>query len=1010
MTARWDRITSLFHEALVREPGERAEFLNAECGTDTDLRRQVEAMLVAEACTNDERAMPYVDEDPTESMTLTKVCKRCNVRYEAHRIVCAADGEALVEDPEALVNTTIDGLYQVLRVLGRGGFGVVYLARHSLLRDLVAIKVLPRRLNDESDRVERFLREGRAARALHHPNAVTVYDLRVSGDGTTYMVLEYVEGHTLREEIERRGRIPVAETLSLLEPIAAALDEAHGYGIVHRDLKPENIILGTNSDRQTVKLLDLGIAKLKEVLLSNPSDPVDVTQPGQIIGTPLYMPPEQWGELPSDGNPEIDGRADVYALAFVVFQLLTGRPPFKGTRVNELRRAHLHTPPPSISDTIPSIPAPFEHALLRAMSKDRSDRPPSASAFLAELHAGLDERRAMAETIDAFEKAAPEPVKSTTAPSSKRRAVVVMVAVVASMASLGSATYLGNKLWPRPADRQALAISPVTTMGTCVEAAVSPDGKLVAAVIDDGGRESIQIVQTATHAATPVVPPGEHDLSGPRFSRDGNYVFYLSSLTGGTRDLYRLPAIGGTPQKILSNLDGPPGFSPDGTRMAFIRETTEHRSTLVTANPDGTEEREIAVRAPPLYFAPYAPAWCPTEPIIACASGNREGGFHAGIVGVGVDNGVERELASAVWYYTKDIEWLADGSALVVGAEQGVAGPFQLWVVSYPGGDITKVTTDLNDYVGISLTADSSTLVSVQTRMLSNIWVSASGDGADAGQVTTGASRYYGLAWTPDGRVVYGSLTSGNPDIWIMDANGANARQLTMDASVDREPCVSPDGAYVYYSSNKDGGFNIWRMDLDGGNRVKLTDGSDDRFPFCSADGRWIAYQKYAAGWPTTWMVSTDDGETRQVTTRYSNWPSISPDGRMVASIQSDEVSGAMKGVIVSVEGGPPIRKLDIPFLHVPLFSWQRLRWTPDGRTLMYIDSTGGAGNVWAVDLNARRPPRRLTDFRSDRMFAYEFSRTGAIACVRGTSASDAVSVTNFRTVTLPSGALATSR
>ena len=294
MTEEWDRVKALFQAALELAPDARVEYLDRECGGDSEVRSEVDALLAADDRAGGFLEDPIATADTLAAPALAKYCAVCNARYDETAVVCRFDGEPLLDDPELLVNTTLDGLYRVLKVLGRGGFGVVYLARHSLLRDLVAVKVLPRRLGSDPDRVARFLREGRAARALNHPNAVTVYDLRVSEDGTTYMVQEFVDGRTLREELDARRRIPADEALDILGPIASALDEAHAHGIVHRDLKPENIMLGERDGRRIVKLLDLGIAKLREILLTTAAGRVGVTHPGQIIGTPLYMPPEQW--------------------------------------------------------------------------------------------------------------------------------------------------------------------------------------------------------------------------------------------------------------------------------------------------------------------------------------------------------------------------------------------------------------------------------------------------------------------------------------------------------------------------------------------------------------------------------------------------------------------------------------------------------------------------------------------------------------------------------------------
>ncbi|HEY9503102.1 MAG TPA: serine/threonine-protein kinase, partial [Pyrinomonadaceae bacterium] len=245
-----------------------------------------------------------------------KYCTACKAKYDDSVSFCPVDGEVLEDDPSSLVNTVLDGQYQMEALLGKGGMGAVYQARHILLGDRVAIKVLPPEVRSNAEWLRRFRREGQAARRFRHQNAVTVYDLRTAADGTIYMVMEYVEGHTLDAEIKKRGRFIPREALEVMTPIMSVLDTAHAMGVVHRDLKPENIMVGnpTGNGAPVIKLLDLGIAKMREIAGADTAGNTALTTAGQVLGTPYYMSPEQWGEIPRDGNQEIDGRADIYSL------------------------------------------------------------------------------------------------------------------------------------------------------------------------------------------------------------------------------------------------------------------------------------------------------------------------------------------------------------------------------------------------------------------------------------------------------------------------------------------------------------------------------------------------------------------------------------------------------------------------------------------------------------------------------------------------------------------------
>ncbi len=319
-----------------------------------------------------------------------KSCPTCSKTYAEEATFCPDDGEVLQESPESFVGRVIDGKYRVEGFIAQGGMGAVYRARHILLGDEVVIKTLRSEMRNNAEWLKRFQREGKAARAFRHPNSVTVYDLSSGSDGMIYMVMEYVEGHTIDHELKQRGRFTPAEALEVLEPVADVLEAAHARGVVHRDLKPENIMLGSDGRGGTVvKVLDLGIAKIVGAGDVHAAGVTSLTMAGQILGTPYYMSPEQWGEMPRDGNPEVDGRTDVYSLGVIFFELVAGKKPLGGRTLSELRQKHVAAPLPLLGEAAPDIPEAFGRAVARAMAKDRGDRPQSAGAFADELRAAL---------------------------------------------------------------------------------------------------------------------------------------------------------------------------------------------------------------------------------------------------------------------------------------------------------------------------------------------------------------------------------------------------------------------------------------------------------------------------------------------------------------------------------------------------------------------------------------------------------------------------------------------
>lgn len=402
---RWQRVKEIFEAALDRSGRLREALLDAECAGDDELRAEVESLL--DAAPDDSAflesgpsipvsvALPTAAggretvasndgaSDDARGRTLPRRCPLCAARYDARRRICAADGSVLEEDVESLVGTTLDGRYLIEAVLGRGGMGIVLRARHSSLDDVVAIKLLDDRHASDPSALRRFVREGQIARRFHHPAVVGIHDLVCGDTGPVYLVLEYVEGRTLGALLAERGQMPPGDAVDLVRPIAEALDAAHARGIVHRDLKPENIMVRDAAASPRTKLLDLGIA-ISRATAEHAAD-TRLTRQGYWIGTPLYMSPEQWNASTESG---LDGRADVYALAVVVYQLVAGTTPFLGD-IGTLRTLHLEARARRLDAAVAGVSTAFADAVARAMAKKPGDRFATAGVFVAALENAL---------------------------------------------------------------------------------------------------------------------------------------------------------------------------------------------------------------------------------------------------------------------------------------------------------------------------------------------------------------------------------------------------------------------------------------------------------------------------------------------------------------------------------------------------------------------------------------------------------------------------------------------
>lgn len=292
-------------------------------------------------------------------------------------------GDTPVELDE-LTGQLISGRYQVEECLGRGAMGEVYRATHTLMAKTVAIKVLRSQLEQRDDLVERFRREAQAAAHIDHPNICAASDFGQMDDGTFFLVIEYLEGHTLEDAIEARAPISAAQTIDIAVQVASGLSRAHELDVIHRDLKPENIMLVAREDGQDfVKILDFGVARVR---LTEQHENAQLTQAGTVWGTPLYMAPEQ------AAGGEVDGRSDLYSLGVILYEMLCGRPPFKDSNPARVMAMHLtHQPrPPSEYAPEAKIPLALETLVLELLDKDPNSRPASASALIERLEACRD--------------------------------------------------------------------------------------------------------------------------------------------------------------------------------------------------------------------------------------------------------------------------------------------------------------------------------------------------------------------------------------------------------------------------------------------------------------------------------------------------------------------------------------------------------------------------------------------------------------------------------------------
>ena len=495
----------------------------------------------------------------------------------------------------ALTAGTRLGPYEVTAPLGSGGMGEVYRARDARLNRDIAIKVLPAVGAGDPDRRERFAREARAVAALNHPNIVTIHSVE-EADGEIFLTMEIVEGRSLAEVL-LKGALPLDRLLKVAIGVADAIAAAHQKGITHRDLKPANVMLGGGDQAGRVKVLDFGLAKLAEgpldasgmtTVAANP-----ITGEGRILGTVAYMSPEQ-----AEGKP-IDARSDLFSLGVMLFEMATGQRPFTGETSMSVISAILKDTPKSVSDLNAALPRDLGRIVRRALAKDPERRYQTAK----DLRNDLEELKA---SLDSGEIDAPA-ATGARAPTARRPWLVAAAVTVAVLASAGVYVWRSFGEAPPPFDR--VEVRRLTTTGTALSAAISPDGRFIVHVQDEDGQQSLWMRQIATGSNVQIAPPSEDSYLGLAFSPDANFLFFSRGPSGVDPSLYQMPVLGGPARRILDRV-GRLAFSPDGARIAFLRRESPS-VFLMTVNVDGTDVKELARVAAPDFFG--APSGLPMD-------------------------------------------------------------------------------------------------------------------------------------------------------------------------------------------------------------------------------------------------------------------------------------------------------------------------------------------------------------------------------------------------------------
>jgi serine/threonine protein kinase/Tol biopolymer transport system component len=888
--------------------------------------------------------------------------------------------------------------YRITGRLGSGGMGVVYEAQDLTLGRRVALKFLPPELAREASALDRFLLEARAASALNHPNICTIYAVEKEGD-QSFISMELIEGQGLDTKVHS-GPLPIDRLLDISIQLADAVDAAHAKGIVHRDIKPANIFLTT---RGQVKVLDFGLAKLTRVAEVAPETvgptqdglpTASLTSPGSTVGTVAYMSPEQ-----ARGEP-LDARTDLFSLGTVIYQMATGSLPFSGNTSAVIFNGILERDPVPAVQLNPQVPTKLQEIIDKLLEKDRDLRYQSAADLrgdLKRLKRDTETGRKMAQPISGSSVMVAAPPSSSAQLPSSGSAVVaaarqhklgtgvaaLIVIVLVAAAAYGVYALFNRK---RPVPFENISITKVTETGKAALVAIAPDGKYILYVVRDAGQESLWLRNLPTNSDTQVIPPADVNYAHLRFSPDGNYIYFMRSELGSSEldYLYRAPVLGGTPEKLVTDIDSNITFSPDGRQIAYFRDNNPEagKQRLLILPVNGGDEKVLY--SGPINGGLRDPAWSPDGKTIACMV-LQPGNAFSGLVTLDVASGKQKLFFTSGASIVQRPVWMPDQSGLLA---QSSFNRNQIVFVSYPDGILHDVTRDTNNYSEPSIAADGRTLVSVLSQSHYNLFVmpTAAATGSEARQVTSGAP-IFGFSWMPDSRIV---TNSGSGMSLLDPQSGSTTRLVENGVALVNAPSACADGRYVVFSSaaKADKVINIWRVDASGGNLKQLSNGKVDQFPLCSPDGRWVIYED-AVGGNRLMKVPIDGGTTEKISDQLAAAFDISPDSKTIAVAAFGHLGEHVEMlVLTSIDSNQTLKTLQ--------FERPRtgpVRFSHDGKSVVYSFRHAGVDDLWSQPLDGS-PGKQITDFKSEHINDFHWSFDGSkLGVIRGHTDSDVVMI-----------------
>ncbi len=926
---------NLFFAALDIPPGGRDAFLTERCGTDPELRREVESLLAAHG-----EPGGFLETPPIGAAydMLVKLDSRFTIGSEV-------------------------GPYKILGLLGRGGMGEVYLAEDRRLDRRVALKILPLHYTGDSDRLRRFIKEAKAASSLNHPNIITIHEIGQEA-GAHFIAAEYVEGQTLRQQLPL---LTPADTLEIAIQIASALAAAQNSGIVHRDIKPENIMVRPDG---LVKILDFGIAKLtmrgsKALHTLVSMEDRAMTAAGLVIGTLQYMSPEQARGV------EVDARTDIFSLGVVIYEMLTGKAPFDGETQNDIIAAVLTAEPEPITRLNPSVSPELQRIVFKALQKKAADRYQTAKELLIDLK---NHRQELEITTRAKRTTSEMRIGWTTGeiqsgelllPAVKLRVGrKVLPALAAGVLIIGGFSWwLIQRMTNDDGDFTAsLRAVQIINQKSEPDAApfdmtISPDGRMIAFSQQKGTERNLWLKLIAEGEPVPITR-GEARNFNPIWSPDGLQIAFVAE-QGTEIVVYRMPAIGGAAKQVVVFPAGArpvlKRWSKKASALFYELQANLYRLDLSTGRSEKLTNFD-AVPGSPQDFAVSADE----DQLAFIESRDRQ-----------VDLWVMRMNGSARRRITNDEAreqrpvWHPDGERILYGSDRN--GPSQVYVSDLEAVRTLQITFGEMTVIPSDISADGRLLAYGGSREEADVWSRDLETGEEHELTSTPGVETAGVPAPTGERLLYQSFVGSLPGskVLLMSKSlDADARPVELVAgALDAQ--WSPNGAQIAFI-RKAGDLNfLYTIKAAGGDERKLSGrdvnlqdslGAANGFYAWSPDATRIVYTSHEPGKVGVW-TATADGASEQnlVTSENGNFfyqsPRWSPQGDRIAFVSNRRVGVSWQW---SLWLAHPVTG-EIRMLAEAPRPGRLLGWSVDGKELLYAvpqqDSRPGTDSVEAVFL-----------------------------------------------------------